>query len=94
MLDRSYLRAAEIAAQRGIQFHHTPRAPWPCGVQGGGETPSLLLGLAGIGYFYLRLSSLDTIPSVLMVRRPALSRKTVPAAPEKPTGSHAPPVAE
>jgi type 2 lantibiotic biosynthesis protein LanM len=94
VLDRSYLRAAETTAQRGIQFHHTPRAPWPCGVQGGGETPSLLLGLAGIGYFYLRLSDLDTIPSVLMVGRSTLSKKSVPAAPEKPTGSHAPPVAE
>ena len=91
MLDRSYLRAAETTAQRGIQFHHTPRAPWPCGVQGGGETPSLLLGLAGIGYFYLRLSNLDTTPSVLMVGRRTLSKKSGAAAPEKPTGSHAPP---
>jgi hypothetical protein len=27
---------------------------WPCGISGG-QTPNLMLGLAGIGYFYLRL---------------------------------------
>ena len=33
----------------------------------GGVTPSLMLGLAGIGYFYLRLHS-PTVPSILLVR--------------------------
>ena len=93
VLDRSYLRAVETTAQRGIQFHHTPRTPWPCGVQGGGETPSLMLGLAGIGYFYLRLSNLDTIPSVLMMGRFAHSKKSVRATLEKPAESPAPSVA-
>ena len=30
--------------------------PWPCGVPEGGENPSLMLGLAGIGMMFLRAS--------------------------------------
>lgn len=45
-------------------------APWPCGVVGGGETPSLMLGLSGIGHFYLRLHD-ALIPSVLLVANQA-----------------------
>jgi hypothetical protein len=40
--------------------------PWPCGVQNAGETPNLLLGVAGIGYFFLRLYDSQTIPTVLL----------------------------
>jgi lantibiotic modifying enzyme len=36
-------------------------------VLGGGESPNLLLGLAGIGYFYLRLHNAAEFPSVLIV---------------------------
>lgn len=39
--------------------------PWPCGVQQAGETPGLLLGLAGTGHFLLRLHDPDGTPSVL-----------------------------
>lgn len=42
-------------------------APWPCGVPGGGESPNLMIGLAGIGYFYLRLHDPAAVPSVLLV---------------------------
>ena len=38
---------------------------WPCAVSGG-ENPGLLLGLAGTGYFYLRLADPDAVPSVLL----------------------------
>jgi lantibiotic modifying enzyme len=34
---------------------------------GGGETPNLMLGLAGIGYFYLRLYDPVKYPSVLII---------------------------
>ncbi|HEX2205866.1 MAG TPA: lanthionine synthetase LanC family protein [Longimicrobium sp.] len=40
--------------------------PWPCGVPGGGETPALMLGTAGIGWFFLRLHD-PSVPSVLVV---------------------------
>lgn len=54
-------------ARFGVERYHADRAPWPCGVPGGGENPSLMLGLAGIGHFYLRLALPDRVPSVLMV---------------------------
>lgn len=54
-------------ARFGIERYHNDRAPWPCGVPGGGENPSLMLGLAGIGHFYLRLAMPDEVPSVLMI---------------------------
>ena len=59
--------AAEVGLC-GIEFHHGPGAAgFPCGILQG-ETPGLLLGLAGIGMFYLRL--LDRgVPSPLLVHR-------------------------
>ena len=44
---------------------------WHCGLVLG-TSPSLMLGLAGIGYFYLRLAD-PTVPSVLLVRPPPRS---------------------
>jgi len=41
--------------------------PWPCGVNGGGETPNLMVGLAGIGYFFLRLHDHVKVPSLLLL---------------------------
>ena len=43
------------------------RNPWPCGVLNGGETPNLMIGLAGIGYFYLRMHDQKKVPSILLV---------------------------
>jgi lantibiotic modifying enzyme len=65
--DERYRAPAESVGDRGIQSIHQNRNPWPCGVLGGGETPSLLLGTAGIGYFYLRLYDSAAVPSVLLV---------------------------
>jgi lantibiotic modifying enzyme len=62
------LRAvADAIGDRGIQSVHLNRNPWPCGVVSGGETPNLMLGTAGIGYFYLRLYDSSAVPSVLLV---------------------------
>lgn len=58
---------AEEVGRRGIARYLAPDVAWPCGVPEGGETPGLMLGLAGIGYFYLRLADPATEP-VLLVR--------------------------
>ncbi|HEY6989665.1 MAG TPA: lanthionine synthetase LanC family protein, partial [Bryobacteraceae bacterium] len=69
VLGRSNLRAAaENAGWYGIETYLKARRPWPCGVVPGGETPNLMLGLAGIGHFYLRLCDPVKTPSVLIVR--------------------------
>jgi hypothetical protein len=53
--------ALEVA-KAGIENYAERGLSWPCGT-GGGETPSLMLGLAGIGYPYLRLHD-QAIPSL------------------------------
>ena len=68
-----YQEAARTVGINGINTFHAQGLPWPCGVMGGGETPNLMLGLAGIGYFYLRLHDAARAPSVLLLRAgPAL----------------------
>jgi lantibiotic modifying enzyme len=62
-------RAVALAVGRqGTEAFRRNDLPWPCGVPGGGETPNLMLGLAGIGYFYLRLYDPVNVPSVLIVK--------------------------
>jgi lantibiotic modifying enzyme len=56
-------RLALDVAERGIEDHVRAGMPWPCGTPAG-QTPALMLGLAGIGLFYLRLHD-PAIPSVL-----------------------------
>ena len=61
-----YKAIADYIGQRAMQTAGASE-PWPCGVAGGGESPGLMMGLAGIGYFYLRLHDPDGVPSVLMI---------------------------
>ena len=51
--DESLKATAERIGREGIERY--ANLPWPCATPGGAETPNLMLGLAGIGYFYLRL---------------------------------------
>lgn len=60
------LRRAEEIGREGIATCAAQRLPWPCGTYGSVEVPGLLLGLAGIGYFYLRLADPESTPSVLI----------------------------
>jgi lantibiotic modifying enzyme len=67
--DERYRVPADSIGDRGIAAVHTPRNPWPCGVLSGGESPNLMLGTAGIGYFYLRLYDSRAVPSILLVQQ-------------------------
>jgi lantibiotic modifying enzyme len=55
--------ALTTAAAAAARYAGTPHA-WPVGL-GRGSTPSLMTGLAGIGYFYLGLADPE-LPSVLL----------------------------
>jgi lantibiotic modifying enzyme len=55
---------AAAAGQTGMTHFSEKRMPWPCAVPAG-ESPNLLFGLAGIGYFYLRLFDPAGVPSLL-----------------------------
>jgi lantibiotic modifying enzyme len=63
--DEHYRELAERVGHHGLDAYDDMGIPWPCGVQGGGETPGLMLGLAGIGHFYLRLFDSDKVPTIL-----------------------------
>jgi lantibiotic modifying enzyme len=73
-----FARAEEVAL-RGIESYEAQRLPWPCGGPGGLETAGLMLGLAGISYYYLRMADPEETPSLLIFlpRSPARSRKNV-----------------
>ena len=53
----------------GIQRYHNAQLPWPGGISGNRETPGMMMGLAGIGYYYLRLSDPGTFATVLLPGR-------------------------
>lgn len=55
-------RNAEAVCDSMLSHLQSHRSQWPCGVPGGGETPGLMLGLAGIGLLFLRMSSVDPQP--------------------------------
>lgn len=65
--NEEYRKVADWVGERGIQEFHNQEAPWPCGVLEGGETPGLMLGLAGIGHFYLRLHDPEEVPPVVII---------------------------
>ncbi len=65
-LDRpDLLRTAEQLGAEAFDRFEKRRLPWPCGLPDAGELPDLMLGLAGIGLFYLRLAE-PAIPSPLL----------------------------
>ncbi|HEY0512014.1 MAG TPA: lanthionine synthetase LanC family protein [Thermoanaerobaculia bacterium] len=61
-----WLRRAEEIGLRQIETCAAQRLPWPCGTYGAVEVPGLMLGLAGIGYFYLRLADPAGTPMVVI----------------------------
>ena len=68
-----YQRQAEEAAIEGLRLYGAS-SRWPCGTIEG-DTPGLMLGRAGIGYFYLRLAD-PKVPSVLLIDPPAWAVST------------------
>jgi len=64
--EEHWLAAAETLGQDGAARYERRHMPWPCGLPGASETPDLMLGLAGIGYFYLRLADPVATPTVLL----------------------------
>jgi len=72
--DAALLERPREVALEGWREYEAQGLPWSCGTMGGVSDPGLLLGEAGIGYWYLRLARPET-PSVLLVRPPAETRR-------------------
>ena len=66
--DTRHLSLVNTIGELGIERYRKLKLPWPCGVPGAGESPNLMLGLAGIGHFYLRLydSSKPNLPLMVL----------------------------
>ncbi|MDX1911949.1 MAG: lanthionine synthetase LanC family protein [Saprospiraceae bacterium] len=69
-----YGQLAAQAAEAGIEKFDKTGLSWPSGVndpsgvtKGMGETPGFMLGLAGTGYFYLRLYAPEEVDSLLIL---------------------------
>jgi lantibiotic modifying enzyme len=69
-----YTQVAKEVGNYGVEKYYKNKITWPSGVNdpsgatpGMGETPGLMLGLAGTGYFYLRLAFPQKIKSVLLL---------------------------
>ncbi len=62
-----YQAFAEKVGHFGVERYSIADIPWPTGVPSGADTPSLMLGTAGIGYFYLRLYDPKAVPPILMM---------------------------
>lgn len=76
---RSDLRkSAETLGRQAAESIQSSELPWPCGVTGAGETPNLMLGLAGIGHLYLRLHDSVRVPSILLLRGGTARSKVTP----------------
>jgi lantibiotic modifying enzyme len=74
VLGGRWARGADLAletAAAGASWYG-PTGTWPCGA-GSRETPGLMLGLAGIGLFYLRMAG-ARVPSVLRPQANELAR--------------------
>ncbi len=61
-----YIEFAKAVGNFGIQNFDLPRIPWLSGTNTNKKTPGLLMGLAGTGYFYLRLFDAVRFKSVLL----------------------------
>jgi lantibiotic modifying enzyme len=65
LADERLLRTAQRIGNLGIERYKEGDLPWPCGSATGWDVPSLMIGVAGIGYFYLRLHDDSRVPSLL-----------------------------
>jgi lantibiotic biosynthesis protein len=65
--DPAYMSSPERVGDQGIEEIESQDLRWPCGVTDGDQTPNLMLGTAGIGYFYLRLYDRHKTPPVTIL---------------------------
>lgn len=69
--------AAYQVADTVIAAFHAGRMPWVCGVPDCGESPSLLVGSAGIGLHFLRLYDRSRVPTMLLPSLEAQPRQVM-----------------
>ncbi len=63
--NEEHVKLAETIGMAGINKYELNEIPWPSGLNTNQYTPGLLVGIAGTGYFYLRLFNKDMHKSLL-----------------------------
>jgi lantibiotic biosynthesis protein len=77
--EAAHLEAARRIGRLGVERYGAPGDPWPSGLNDSSPAPGLMLGLAGTGWFYLRLHDPAATPSALLpVPRPWPQTKPEP----------------
>jgi hypothetical protein len=66
MLDEPSYRDRAARVTSALIDRHAAAGDWPSGAPSGGPNPSLMLGTAGVGYTFLRLSDPERVPSILL----------------------------
>ncbi len=74
---RELYDAAALVCDGGIEHFEKPGLEWLCGTNGRLESPNLMTGTSGIGYFYLRMYDPVNVPSILVLN--PLSHQASPA---------------
>ena len=67
LLDEPPLHDRAIAVSHALIERHSRSGDWPSGTLTGGPNPSLMLGLAGVGYWLLRLHDPAKVRSILLL---------------------------
>jgi len=65
--DEGYKACADHVGRLGAETYEQHGFAWPGGTLGGGESPGLMLGSAGIGHFFIRLHDPAATPPVLIL---------------------------
>ncbi|HEV2739814.1 MAG TPA: lanthionine synthetase LanC family protein [Candidatus Elarobacter sp.] len=77
---RDAYELVDAVGRAAVDRYVRSATPFPCGVLGAGETPSLMTGIAGIGYFFLRLYDPDQVRSTLLTVPRSHTRERGPGA--------------
>ncbi|MFI5459406.1 MAG: lanthionine synthetase LanC family protein [Isosphaerales bacterium] len=67
LLDKTDSQGRAFVLAHALLDRHASSGDWPSGVPSGGPNPSLMLGLAGIGYWLLRLHDPAKVPPFLLL---------------------------
>jgi lantibiotic modifying enzyme len=67
LLDEPSCHERAVAVARVLTDRHAGPGDWPSGLASGGPNPSLMLGLAGIGYSFLRLHDPENVAPILLL---------------------------
>ena len=74
LLDEPPLRHRALALADELIDRHSGRGEWHSGTLSGGPNPSLMLGVAGVGHWLLRLHDPTNVPPFLLFLPPSLAR--------------------